>query len=531
MLKTKRDSANIKVTMFRRVCDRRRKTWLACTVLLFTIILIIQHQIMVKEHYPKLSPLREDVLYQIMVREDKSNSLKHKVTTLATEHTTVQFKTKIHNNQESTTLSKTNNFVHDGYYRCEDEISLFSLLSSKNYTVVPEKKYLLLNPMLINGKKHSIPFLKHFQNPCFLQRLSSENPYKGVQHDSRLPASQERCAKEVFASRVDNSENVRVRCFPYFIVAGVQKCGTTDLYNTLPLHNQITKFTIKENHWWNRGRFRAHKPRKNSRPITLEGYLDLFDTQAESILRDYYTLPGKNTTKVHTMVTGDVSPAILWDQGYWRLMPENAGLEEPAVLVPHLIKHLLPDTKFIIIVRNPTDRLFSDWLFFSDPEHKNSMQFHTDIEIAVDWFNNCVYSKPLRACFYDSLNRDPYMADAMREDYPWWHPVFRLRMGLYYIFIKDLLDVFPRNQVMVLRLEDYSKDRFLWLSNIFNFLELEPDHELAAKLHKTKIYNRNKKLNSPEISPKTQLLLDEFYHEYNVKLAELLQNKDFEWQR
>ena len=45
-------------------------------------------------------------------------------------------------------------------------------------------------------------------------------------------------------------------------------------------------------------------------------------------------------------------------------------------------------------------------------------------------------------------------------------------MGLYYIFIKDLLDVFPRSQVFVFRLEDYSKDRLKWLQDIFSFLGL-----------------------------------------------------------
>ena len=43
---------------------------------------------------------------------------------------------------------------------------------------------------------------------------------------------------------------------------------------------------------------------------------------------------------------------------------------------------------------------------------------------------------------------------------------------MYYIFIKDLLDTFPRDQVMIFRLEDYSRDRELWLSKVYNFLGL-----------------------------------------------------------
>ena len=43
-------------------------------------------------------------------------------------------------------------------------------------------------------------------------------------------------------------------------------------------------------------------------------------------------------------------------------------------------------------------------------------------------------------------------------------------MGMYHIYIKDLLDVFPINQVFILRLEDYAKDRLKWLEDIFSFL-------------------------------------------------------------
>ena len=45
-----------------------------------------------------------------------------------------------------------------------------------------------------------------------------------------------------------------------------------------------------------------------------------------------------------------------WDFRGWTRIPQNKGLREPAVLTPHLMRHLYKDPKFIVILRNPVDR-------------------------------------------------------------------------------------------------------------------------------------------------------------------------------
>lgn len=44
-------------------------------------------------------------------------------------------------------------------------------------------------------------------------------------------------------------------CIPYFYVAGVAKCGTSDLYRRIRLHPDVMRGTMKEYHWWDRSRF------------------------------------------------------------------------------------------------------------------------------------------------------------------------------------------------------------------------------------------------------------------------------------
>ena len=45
----------------------------------------------------------------------------------------------------------------------------------------------------------------------------------------------------------------RVQCLPYFYLAGMPKCGTTDIWAKTNSHNGVFG-TAKEPHWWTRSR-------------------------------------------------------------------------------------------------------------------------------------------------------------------------------------------------------------------------------------------------------------------------------------
>lgn len=57
------------------------------------------------------------------------------------------------------------------------------------------------------------------------------------------------------------------------------------------------------------------------------------------------------------MCLGDGTPVNGWDFRGWPRDPQNKGLKEPKVLIPHLMRHMLKDPKFIILVRDPVERL------------------------------------------------------------------------------------------------------------------------------------------------------------------------------
>ena len=45
-------------------------------------------------------------------------------------------------------------------------------------------------------------------------------------------------------------------------------------------------------------------------------------------------------------------------------------------------------------------------------------------------------------------------------------------IGMYAVYLNEWYKVFPKNQILVLRNEDYSKDILGHITNVFHFLEL-----------------------------------------------------------
>lgn len=44
----------------------------------------------------------------------------------------------------------------------------------------------------------------------------------------------------------------KLYCLPYFFLAGMPKCGTTDIWSKISQHPQVAA-AQKEPHWWTRG--------------------------------------------------------------------------------------------------------------------------------------------------------------------------------------------------------------------------------------------------------------------------------------
>lgn len=362
------------------------------------------------------------------------------------------------------------------------------------------------------------PFLPEFKNPCWYESLHDANVYINNKYSllSRSVRLNILDLMQEWSRRiVQNKDAKRLRCLPYFFIVGQPKCGSTDLFNRIIRHPDVISPAIKETHWWSRNR--QGRSLNYTDIIPISDYIDTFDKAALSIER-HTDSSDISDIKYHDYITGEASVSMMWDNDDWQHFPENQNSTfEPKYVIPDYIHHVIPKSKIIIILRNPTDRLFSDYLYFSKT-NKSADEFHQRASVAIDTYNNCSLNRTVRSCVY---NRTVTNLAKLR-----------LRVGMYAVYLRDWIRVFPKDQLLILRLEDYSRQLPDVMKKVYNFLNLR---QLTAKEEK-KIFNApvsNKRKYKDTLIGKmkneTRTLLNEFYEPYNKQLSELLKDERFLW--
>ncbi len=166
---------------------------------------------------------------------------------------------------------------------------------------------------------------------------------------------------------------------PNFIIAGFPKCGTTSLFHYLKQHPDIFMPNQKELHFFTQAQiFKLNKgPKdkvvKQSHIKSEKEYLELFKSVKDEI------------------AVGDASPSYI---NY----PENFGM----------IKQYLNDPKVIVIVRDPIDRAYSNYLhlkrelretmdFFSALKNEDNRRKESYSDFWYYRFNSTYYKKILMA--------------------------------------------------------------------------------------------------------------------------------------
>ncbi|MDJ0662831.1 MAG: sulfotransferase [Crocosphaera sp.] len=163
---------------------------------------------------------------------------------------------------------------------------------------------------------------------------------------------------------------------PNFLIFGVQKAGTTSVYNYLKQHPEVYLSPVKETNFLEKDwpklieqgrRFKAKKI------VTFEQYKDQF----------------KGVT--NEIAIGEISPNYLFHH--------KTSIE--------LIKRYVPNAKLIAILRNPVDRAISDYLM-----HVREGQSNTPLKEQIKYR----YHKSfviLKGCYYQQVKH--YFEEFGRE--------------------------------------------------------------------------------------------------------------------
>ena len=293
-----------------------------------------------------------------------------------------------------------------------------------------------------------------------------------------------------------------ISCLPYFFIGGFPKSGTTELFSKVTYHPQVLRGRRKEPHFWTRRRFK--------KKFSLRFYETLFK---DAIAR----IQNKTENGFHPLVMTEGSASTVWDNKYLfgsdQVHPEHLNM--------HFLHAIHPSAKFVLIVRNPSKRVYSDYLYFQKTYSPH--EFHNQVMCALSSFTKC-----LRDSQYDPL----FCTYSMPSSVP-CKMFRRIRISLYYIHISILQMVYPKENVHVARLEDYAKQGADVLMDIFKFLELDPiDRKTLDAILSNRARNRNKKgyYKAGDMLNLTKNVLDDFYRPFNRHLSQLLQDDRFRYE-
>jgi hypothetical protein len=196
-----------------------------------------------------------------------------------------------------------------------------------------------------------------------------------------------------------------------FVIGGAQKAGTTALYEYLKEHQNIYMPDIKELHF--------------------------FDTSNYEISNNYSKYNSKFSDAQSYQVLGEATPIYM----YWNPCPKR-------------IKIYNPKMKWIICLRNPIERAFSQWNM-QYVRQKDNLQFLETLQLELK-----------KARIFPSLQN-------RRFSY--------ISRGMYCSQIERLWKLFGEQNVLIIRTEELLGYPNKVLKNVYQFLNLKESKQVEKK--------------------------------------------------
>ena len=356
-------------------------------------------------------------------------------------------------------------------------------------------------------------YLQDTKNPCWHSNLTVGSGLRtALLHGSFAP---KRLFKFVTGLLHMSASSSNLYCLPYFFIAGFPKSGTTTLHEALQRHPEISRPSSKEPHWWTR------VPLKDMSTDYLEFTVTAYLLYFYRVAKQLTNQPSK------AMITYDGSQSTLWDSSF----------NEDYCAMPAAVSKILPNAKFIVLMRNPVTRDYSDF-FYSCGSNPNTWPkhvqrdppafFHKAIKTDTTQFSRCLKrtNNLLHKCIRWTRSRKGGCGSG--------HIGKRLPISLYYFHLHKWMQFFPRESFLFLRTEDMCRESHRTMTRITSFLGIEPVSKEKAKewlCHKANSRDIYSSVDSEkyEMREETKQMLERFYRPFNVKLAQLTGNKRFLW--
>jgi hypothetical protein len=249
-----------------------------------------------------------------------------------------------------------------------------------------------------------------------------------------------------------------IRTRPSFLMPGAPKCGSSSLFDALLLHPRIRRGPFKE-------------------PASMIRY------------------PGSELRlRMNFPIARPLSPWVCGDASmeYW-FHPD----------VPARAAEMMPNAKLIFIFREPVARAWSEYRMFRKSGDDTS-DFTETVSNAIRWLS------------------DPSAVELCRSALRQWNnPLRYVRCGMYADLLRDWWRHFPRDQSLVLFLEELTESPQDHLARIWRHLGVE-------SVPVTKMPHARDGGGAEPLPAAAARALSEFYKSCNAELAGLL-GRDLPW--
>ncbi len=259
---------------------------------------------------------------------------------------------------------------------------------------------------------------------------------------------------------------------PNFIIIGVQRGGTTSLFDWLATIPQIIFPIYKEVHFFD-----------NQWPANLHTYNSFF--------------PTKLAPHIAALTARGVKYSVGESSPYYMFHPD----------LPRRLVELLPDVKLIACLRNPIDRAYSHY------HHERNMKREP-----FETFEDAITHEDARL----TGEEERMLHDITYKSYAHWRFGY-LGPGIYHRQITNWLNFFPRDKFMFIKSEKMYKDPEATVNDTLKFLGLEPNW----KYDRDRFYIDSAYAPEP-IAANTRKRLNEYFQPHNKALATLI-GDEFNW--
>ena len=341
-------------------------------------------------------------------------------------------------------------------------------------------------------------------------------------------------------------------CLPHVFVVGFPKCGSTYtwcfIWSLLRRHLSSKNRVFSASAIDKEPRFWVNHDASIPKATDLGKYLLNF-LPALKVVNEKIDIP---------FIDGSPNTIFNWPHFDWK-QPECVNY----CLIPSVFSELLHKSKYVVVMRNPINMLYSDFWFSCTNKVNTSREAHVEGPVLfqqrtmarIELFNNCMRDEDSLArcsvnnasdyssCILNHLHLLDQCLGRIKSSSLEFEGLLprcgrsRVHMSLYYIHVRKWLSVVPREKMLFLTLEELIKEPRKVAKELLEFLGYQPTDDLLNEVeHVTGSCSRNNQnvvdyKHDPRLMMRkvTKEILETFFQPFNFLLAELLQDKKFLW--